>query len=142
MNPLGELFRQSRERDALAVKTYAELKALSKRGGHVRTLEYRCPSRCLLAEILKTPEGDTIVHTPGYKLSPTLNAATSSASGRAKNTRDGNRKWKARTFFTVDSSNISLNCDHIRQQILALAELDAGLASGHAEKIVYPSRRV
>jgi hypothetical protein len=93
----------------------------------------------LLADVLRLPQG-VVVHTPAYKLSPAVNEASSSEGGRARNTRDGDRRWSARTFFIEDCANVTLNCDHIHQHVLELAEIAEHTAAGHTEVVVRPAQ--
>jgi hypothetical protein len=92
---------------------------------------YRCRHRCVLARIIGTKVGP-VVHCPRYKLSPALNAASSSPSGRGANTEDGDRRWRERTFLLADALNIPINCDHVRD-VLDVVEVLRDLAERHAE---------
>lgn len=85
-------------------------------------ITYRCGVRwCLLLHVVETPAG-IIIHRPRYRLSPTLNEARSNGPGRAKNTEDGDRRWRAATFPIETSGlkpslpgnvGLGLACDHI-----------------------------
>jgi len=132
-----DLFRASRERSDIAAAVYRALRSKGELGSH-RILSYRCPSRCLLVDVLNLPQG-VIFHVPAYKLSPQVNDAASSPEGRAKNTSDGQRRWKAHTFFQEDCVNVSLNCDHVRQVVLEKVDIQKALDARHAEVVVLPT---
>lgn len=80
---------------------------------------WRCKRRgCLLLLVWNAPEG-TLWFRPAYKLSHGLNLESSNAAGRANNTVDGHRHWKANLalFDQVrlfdEGGGISLECDHV-----------------------------
>lgn len=115
MRALTDL-REDRRRAAEAA--YGALRAQGKLGSH-RVLAYRCSRRCLLLDVLMFPEPlGVIVHQPRYKLSPTVNEASSSESGRAKNTEDGARRWRARYYSPDEMLNAALNCDHLQHVVI------------------------
>ncbi len=136
-NPLRAAVEEARERTALAESVYAALKATGKRASH-RLALYRCPSGCVVLDVLNLPQG-VIFHKPAYRLSPTMNATTSSAAGREKNTRDGDRRWKATTHFASECLNVTLNCDHLREVVLDKSEIQADLDARRAEVVVQVS---
>lgn len=113
---------------------YAALQSRGKVYEH-RLLAYRCEERCLLLDVLNFPQG-VVFHSPGYKLSAGRNAATSTASGRSRNTTDGTRRWKSQTRFSASVENVQLACDHITARALARVEVQADLDAGHTEVIV------
>lgn len=119
------------DRSDLADKTYAALEATGRLAKQ-RALTYRCPSRCLLLEVIPTRLG-LLLHVPRYKLSPRLNAEASSAAGRAKNTEDGDRHWKARSFFEDTALGLSVSCDHVRSVVVGLEDIHADLDAGATE---------
>lgn len=129
-NPIGAAHERTRERNALAAAVYDALRATGKLSSH-RLLSYRCPRRCLLLDVVNTPNG-LILHRPRYKLSPQVNAESSNASGRSKNTEDGDRRWRANTGFVETWGNVPMSCDHVRVT-LNLDELQADLDARHAE---------
>ena len=126
---LQEALEDSRAKDAAAARFYESLKARGQVKSHL-AVTYRCPRRCTLAQILTTKAG-ILVHRPRYKLSPTVNAASSSEAGRAKHTEDGNRRWKAGTFMLV--GDIPAQCDHLQGRAIPAARVRADVAAGHAE---------
>ena len=134
---LADLFRAARERSDIAAAVYRALKSKGELRSH-RILSYRCPSRCLLVDVLSLPQG-VIFHVPAYKQSPKVSDATSSPEGRAKNTSDGQSRWVAHTFFAQDCINVSLNCDHVLQGVLDKADIQADLDARHAEVVVLPT---
>lgn len=86
---------------------------------------WRCKRRgCLLLHVWDAPEG-TVWYRPAYKLSPGLNLENSNAAGRANNTLDGDRRWKANLapFDHVrmfdPNGGISLECDHVHHYLTA-----------------------
>lgn len=112
---------------------YAELKSAGKLKDH-RAVAYRCPKRCLLVDVLTTPQG-LIIHTPAYKLSPDLNEELSNEPGRAANTIDGNRKWKGHTFPISLAVNITCTCDHMRH-LLDVSTIQADTAARRGEVVL------
>ena len=91
-----------------------------------RTLSYRCASRCLLLDIIDTPQG-AIVHFPRFSRPPAANDARSSAEGRAANTEDGRNHWRARSAFLDDAgAQIELVCKHA-QPLIDTARVRADL---------------
>ncbi len=121
-----------------ATTVYAALKAAGKIKDH-RVIAYRCATnrRCLLLDVLQIP-GQVIVHSPAYRLSPSHNAADSSESGRATNTRDGNRRWNDHTYPAESAMNFVLNCDHVASVVLDKTDLQADVEAGHAAILVNP----
>lgn len=115
------------DRRRLAPSLYSALRN-SSRYSSVRKLAFRCwPHRCLLLEAVDTPEG-IILHQPPFKQSEAENEARSSAAARARstNTSDGNRHWKARTYFIdsaalgpPDTGGILVRCDHVLDQLVS-----------------------
>lgn len=134
---LAEMFAAGKDRTALAESVYDALEAPGKLSSH-RVLTYRCPRRCRLLEVIVTPQG-LLLAFPRYKMSPTVNAERSSESGRAKNTEDGDRRWRRRAFFAESVGNCPLNCDHVRE-VLELERIDADRAAGLTEVVVHPQR--
>ena len=106
-----------------------------KRLNSHRILTYRCPSRCLLLDVLSFPQG-VVFHQPAYKLPPAVNEATSSEAGRARNTDDGIRRWKPRTYFAEDCGNVSINCAHVHQLVIDKAGIEDDLDAGHTEIVL------
>ncbi len=116
------------------VATYKALKATGKLKS-VQVDKYLCRgSGCTLAVIFQVP-GRVVCWVPAYKNSPTLNDAASVASARAKNTVDGDRRWRERGYNVGDlaeftgggmKAGIPVQCDHHRgtldpQQVLSAA---------------------
>ncbi len=131
---LRDEVRAMRDRTALAGSVYAALKRSQQLKSH-RVIDYRCPQRCLLLDVLNLPQG-ALFHQTGYKLPPAVNDATSSASGRAKNTRDGKNHWEARTYFAEDCVNVSLDCAHVHQVVIDKTQVQADIDTGRVEMIV------
>lgn len=94
----------------------------SGRLAELRRLTYRCTvARCLLLDVVETPLG-VVLHQKRFKNSSEVNQRRSNAAGRAKNTLDGDRRWKPRTYFLQQSAlswpddaagGQSLQCDHV-----------------------------
>lgn len=114
---------------------------------HIRAalvVEYRCRRRgCLLLHIWRSPQG-LMFYQPPYKNSPRLNDATSSASGRAKNTVDGARRWRSRAG-NLDRvrgwdvpMGLAVACDHVSQTV----ETDILLALADSARPGKETRRV
>ena len=128
-NLLTRLAALSAERTAAAEAFVAML----ARHGQVNAradVVYRCTHRCALARIYSTNAG-VIVHRSRYKLSPKINEASSSPSGRTKNTEDGDRRWRATTYFLDQAGNVTLDCDHLRQKVL---DVDTVAADARARR--------
>lgn len=137
-DPLEDLFARSSALDARARRTYARLKAEGFLNDH-RLISYRCAARkCLLLDVIQVPE-QIIAFQPGYKLSPDHNAATSSESGRAANTVDGDRRWKARTFDVTSALNFTLECDHVHHLVLKKNLVQADIDAGRSKVVVSSS---
>lgn len=97
---------------------------------------FRCQSRCLLLAVYRT-KGGVVVYLPAYKLSPAANAEHSTAAGRAENTTDGDRRWRAHSFFLEQAFGMMLlNCDHLLQHVLTGEEILDALASGTRLRVV------
>ncbi len=129
-----QLIRDGKSRTEAAEAFYQML----ERRGEIRShlvVTYRCPRRCLLAQVLRTNQG-LIVHRARYKLSPGLNSQASSESGRSKNTEDGDRRWKASTFYLDQAVNVTLDCDHLRAAILEVPRIEADIKARHAEVVI------
>lgn len=107
---------EKHERDRTASDYYALLRRTGRLSSH-RLLTYRCARRCLLLDLVNTPRG-VIAHLPRYKLSPDVNAATSSEDGRAKNSEDGDRRWPSRTFMYSADWQLGVTCDHVAHQLI------------------------
>lgn len=133
-NPLGDALRAAQERGTVAAAAYAALKATGKLSSH-RLLTYRCERRCLLLDVINLPQG-VVLHQPSYKLSPSINEVTSNESGRAKNTRDGARRWQAQTYFASEFINAALVCDHLQYRVIDRDDVQADLDAGHTEMVV------
>lgn len=135
---LRALFAALESDSARADATYRALKSTGALKSH-RLLTYRCPKRCMLLDVVNLPAPvGLIVHSPRYRLSPGLNAASSSASGRAKNTEDGDNHWKAHTFPVRAMSRPLLTCDHLRVP-LEDVDFEADLEARHAEVVMLPT---
>jgi|SRR5699024_2708576 len=116
---------------------YAALKTTGQLKSH-RVVTYRCPQRCMLLDVLNLPDPlGVVVHIPRYRLSPGLNAQTSSADGRANNTEDGDNHWQGWTAPRAQVSRPELTCKHVMVP-LEDEDLDAAISSRRAEVVVYP----
>lgn len=140
MNPLADLIANA---DSRAAQAETILEALLKTPAlrrKARNLVYRCPNRkrCALAEIYASPAGVLVYH-PTYKLAPEVNAASSSAEGRAANTRDGNNHWNRRVYFLDPADNLTLNCDHVQHHNIDRSEVLHDLKADRAEVVVTKS---
>ncbi|MCI1963285.1 MAG: hypothetical protein LKJ18_03935 [Ancrocorticia sp.] len=134
INPLTSLMKASRRRSELAAKFYEMLQRRGQLRSHV-VVTYRCQHRCLLAQVLSTPQG-LIVHVPRYKLSPDLNETNSVESARKKRTEDGNRRWKAQTFMLADALNVGVQCDHLLPRAIEKSRIEQDVNARHAEVVV------
>jgi hypothetical protein len=88
-------------------------------------LEYRCQARrCLLLIVWQTP-GCRVFYQPPYRLAPGYNAEHSNDAGRAHNTLDGDRIWKAQAgvldhrYRRIPGATIGLelHCGHVSQVV-------------------------
>jgi hypothetical protein len=135
---LAAMLAASDERSIAAARAYELLRQRRKLRSH-RLLTYWCRHRCLLLDVLRTPSG-LLLYSPRYKLSPALNAQSSSDSGRAKHTEDGARRWKSRAYFARDAVNFTVNCDHVRLGVIEKSDVEADVAAGLTE-VVFPHSR-
>ncbi len=131
---MRQMWQDGRDRTELAAAFYVMLGQRGQIRSH-RVLAYRCRSRCLLVDVLNTKHG-LIVHLPRYKLSPAQNEASSTSSGRAANTEDGNRRWKAHTFFEADAVNVAVTCDHIVHKLIDLDAIRSAIESDTPEVVI------
>lgn len=137
MTGLGDMFARLEAESMAAEAEYERLRASKSLASH-QAVAYRCAARkCLLLDVVTTPLG-VIVHRPAYRLSPSINAAGSNESGRAKNTTDGDRRWKAHTFPRGQAMDLSLHCDHTPGPILAEQRLDSDIAARRGVVILAP----
>ncbi|SFV21325.1 hypothetical protein [Micrococcus terreus] len=134
---LTEVLGSMDDRQEQAEAVFAALRSNDRTRKRARTLTYRCPNtrRCALAEVYSSPVG-VLIHHPHFKMSPKLNAATSSEEGRRANTLDGDRHWKARTYFLEAALNLTLSCDHIHDALIDREQVTRDIKAGHAEVIV------
>lgn len=131
---LREALNAAKHRSAVAAATYQTLKKVGKLKSH-RIITYRCPSRCLLLDVVNLPQG-VLFHQPPYKLPPAVNEANSSDRGRRANTSDGDLRWIPQTYFANDCVNVSANCSHVHQVVVDKAEIQADIHSGHTEMML------
>lgn len=131
---LGEGMARLDARADEANAFYAMLKKRGRLKAH-RAVAYRCPKRCLLADVLTTAQG-IIIHVPAYKLSPKVNEESSSASGRAANTTDGDRRWKAHTFPVEAAINVTCTCDHVHHFVLDVDTIEADVEARRGEVVI------
>jgi hypothetical protein len=100
----------------------------------VALAEYQCGQGCRLLTIWQSPAG-RCWYTPAYKLTETVALAETVDMARAKRTKDGLRRWRARAgsldeiiTFGADGSDavgLSLNCRHLRNHFVSWQELAA-----------------
>lgn len=130
-DPIREFFEQYAAQQELAGEFIAMLKRDGKRSSHL-ALTYRCKTRrCMLMELYRTRQG-LVVRYPPYKLSPRVNAETSSEGGRKNNTSDGDRHWVEQVGFFPEVGDVAggqyialpMNCDHVRSTIRPAAVLE------------------
>jgi len=133
-DPLGVL-QMARDNEQ-AARAYAALQTSGKLRDH-RMITYRCKRGCLLFDLVHV-SAQMVAHHPRYRLSPRLNASTSSESGRAANTVDGDRRWKAQTYDVRYALNFTLACDHMRSIILERSDVQDDMDAGHAAMVVDP----
>ncbi|WIY82576.1 hypothetical protein [Propionimicrobium sp. PCR01-08-3] len=125
------------ERTARAEQAYA---VLEKEGQALKRadVQYRCPNRrgCILATVYRTSEG-VLIHTNPYKFSPSVNTQSSNESGRARSTVDGDRHWKARTFFLDQGMNIQVTCDHLTARVRTNKQIEQDLKARKKVVIIH-----
>lgn len=130
----SDLFAAWRERDERARLGQAAYEAMKATGRlkHHRMLTYRCKTRgCVLLDVLQLPAPVGMVfYQPNYKLSRSVNEAQSTPEGRARNTVDGDRRWKARAQVDGTPINYSLVCDHLNNIALPTERVGDDLAAG------------
>lgn len=136
---LQGLLDKSDELTALAERFHADKKLRSR----FLAATYRCHvpndrgERCVLAYVYNTPHG-IIVHHPAYKISPELNERSSSESGRRVNTLDGDRHWKQRNYFLSQAANLTMNCRHVRHEIVEVEHVKEAVRTDTRNVIVSP----
>jgi len=134
---LHDIFQQQNHASVDASAVYAALKATGRLRDQ-RIISYHCTTRhCLLLDVIQIPD-QVVIHQPPYRLSPAVNTSTSNASGRAANTIDGERRWKAQTYDPSSAVNFTLTCDHLHQVVVDKADVQADIDAGHAAMIVGP----
>lgn len=127
---LGELFAYQAHEAEAALSWVESLRRRGDAAKH-RAVAFRCRKGCSMLEVYPTPRG-VIVYQPRYRLSPTRNAEQSSPEGRAANTEDGDRRWKAHAGFLPtewEGWTMPLACDHAELSISADA-LSTAVADG------------
>lgn len=137
---LRALLAEVKDRDAFLLDLYESNRAAARR---LAVLEIRCkpPNRCLLLHVWKVG-GAVAYYRPPYKLSPKLNQATSSESGRRANTRDGNNHWNAHASLLDDGWEMALQCDHYLHGAYPTADLLAladSAAAGKPVRLILPN---
>lgn len=115
---LSQRLRALEEKRQLAEK-FVQYQRKRKRKPNVC---YRCRVKgCLLLWVTTVSEGgelEIVCYQPGYKLSVDKNSEFSTEAGRRANTKDGDRHWKAQTFFLRQAAGaLHLACDHIQVQV-------------------------
>ncbi|MGN7247093.1 hypothetical protein ACTHQ1_05080 [Janibacter anophelis] len=131
---LQAVFEDREERSRAGAAAYAALKKSGKLASH-RVMSYRCAHRCLLLDVMEFPEPvGLIFHLPRYRLSPAVNDETSSPEGRAKNTEDGDRRWKAHT--AAETFAAALNCDHLHHLSIRRERIQADLDAGPRGRVI------
>lgn len=127
------LARAARATDAEAARAHLAYGAMKASGRlkSYRLIEYRCAAgRCLLLDVVNLPEPvGLVLHQPRFKQSPALNEQMSSASGRAKHTEDGDRRWRARTVPRSAALNVALTCDHVQGLVLDFDRVATDIAA-------------
>lgn len=128
------------ERGELAEALYPKLVRVAGRL-RLRRLTYRCRDRCLLLDVVQTPQG-VLAHQKRYKFSEGLNETESSPSGRRANTTDGANHWNAQSYFLDDAGRswddavgLRIQCDH-QALTLSWREFETDWAAGVAEVVL------
>lgn len=134
VSDIGDSIRQMQAADAQALAYFKLLRA-EKKINSVSRAVVRCTNGCLLLTVFETPAGPAF-HQPRYKLSPTVNAASSSESDRRANTEDNDHKWRERGGMVGSALNFLVVCDHVRQ-VLEKDDLLLG-APGRPTRRVFP----
>lgn len=114
----------------------------SGRINSLRRLTYRCAAqKCLLLDAVETPQG-VLLYQKRYKLSPAINEATSTESGRRANTYDGLNHWRSRAYWLSQAALAwldqeiafqSLDCDHVLQYRLTPRRFDEDWTRGETQ---------
>lgn len=117
-----------------ALRFVEMLKRTGKAQSH-RALVYRCPRRDALLEVYRTPRG-AILYFPAYKQSRRVNDESSSPEGRAANTVDGDRRWKAHAGMLHTGFSYPLKCDHALDGVIDGEQIEADLAAGTSEVLI------
>lgn len=125
---------------------YQALRSSPSQLKRLRRLTYRCEQRCLILDSIRVNPGTVLMHYEAWKYSPEANIRLSNEFGRARSTRDGNRRWRGQDFYAgeertepSDHPGIQLSCDHVgvlsdgSQLFLSLDDFYADWHSGHTE---------
>ncbi len=129
--------QQRRATDSVSAElaAYYDLLKRSKRLKQVLVAVCKCQRRCTLLHVYQTPRG-LAFHQPRHRLSPGLNDRTSNTAGRAKNTEDGDHKWRRTDGMMSQAVNLNLNCDHVAEHLLEFDSLEMGTPGRAAETII------
>jgi hypothetical protein len=123
-----------RQKSALAMyRVHREARTLDQ----YRLVTYRCPRRCLLLDVFRTPAGPA-VYFPPFKLSEEHNQRTAE-DARIERTSDGVRRWIERAeMLAIFKSGLylELNCDHVSRHILTGDEITATITAANDTVIV------
>lgn len=137
---LGDLFQQREQRDAAILAAWQTDR---KRCRAAAVLTYKCAAReCLLILVWRTPLGLAFIH-PAYKLARGRNEELSNAAGRAANTSDGVRHWRAYGGLLDDLDGwedtfMNLVCDHVNINVSS----ETLLAEARSATPGNPTRRI
>ncbi|WP_404371008.1 hypothetical protein [Kytococcus sedentarius] len=137
MQSWSDHLRAQEERRAAGHAAYESLKRLGGLADH-RVIVYRCADRgCTLLDVLQLPDPvGRFYYRPVYKLSPERNTGGSTPEGRARNTLDGDRRWKAAAMPGGDPIGYTLNCDHLDGIALRSERVEADLAAGKRKVLI------
>ena len=127
---IGEMFAYLERDEEMALAWVESLRRRGEAAQH-RAVTFRCSRGCSMLEVYPTPRG-IVIYRPRYRLSPERNAAQSNAEGRAANTEDGNRRWKAHAGFLPtgwEGWTMPLACDHSEGGVTP-DEITSAVASG------------
>lgn len=138
---LADLVTEHDERNLAAERAYDALKATGQLRSHIRLTYRAAKCRCTILEVLSFPEPvGWVIHSPRYRLAPARNAATSSESGRANNTEDGDNRWKRHIYAHINGPNHAANCAHLTTNI-DTARIEADLTAGRSEVLIGSTER-
>lgn len=131
-NVFAQLWARAEEQERIA-GALAEQYMQNPKGIPERLkVAYRCAQRrCLLFTAVDAhrldndiEQGAVLIVGQPYRLSRQRSEETSTPEGRARNTFDGERKWKPSHYFLPEDTNVTAACKHIDTSVPSAQIID------------------